>query len=116
MKVTTTAVALAIVLALVATPAGAASGQLFVPVAPLASDHFNDAQLAAAMTDAGYPGSEWDLYTSCVQDAQWSPATPLWLVCWTALDQETGTWDHGYVEWTPAMFAPHGVAWRVVTG
>ena len=110
-----TVVALAIMLALVATPASAGPGQLFIPVAPLATDHFDAAQLAATMTDAGYAPADWDMYTSCVRDPAWTQAAPLWATCWTALDRETGEWNAGYVEWTPAQMAAHGVGWRVVT-
>lgn len=108
-------VLLTIVLALVATPAVAATGQLFIPVAPLATDHFDSTQLAATMTDAGYPGTDWDMYTSCLRDPAWTQETPLWSMCWTALDRETGEWNAGYVEWVPAQMAPHGVGWRTVT-
>lgn len=108
-------IVLAIVLALVATPAGAASSQLFIPIAPLATDHFDSGQLAATMTDAGYPSADWDQYTSCLRDPQWTQAAPLWSMCWTALDRETGEWNAGYVEWSPAQMAPHGVVGRTVT-
>ncbi len=117
---------LAILLTLIFLPVPAHAGMchdadacgytlLYMPLAPVATDHFTDSQLTAAMVAAGYDPGTWDQYTSCVLDAASTQAAPLYRECFTALDTDSGTWDAGYVWWHVQQMAANGVQWQVVT-